>query len=216
MKRVFKYRFSRRTLYLSAFYILVLALIGLGLHSLYIGGYLSAWFVSLVVALFALMSLSIPRKMVVKKATVEILCLLDMTEIPRMEIASVQRVDPRQMRWVDSSVRRIRILRLLRLLFRPENVRESGRLRFGVEESGGDRRHLRTTLLRFVHPGRRTRRPAAIRMKKSARRRALSSIPVSSHLFPFEYLHQPVRQIGVLHHAVDALGARTVKIRREP
>lgn len=30
MKRVFKYRFSRRTLYLSAFYILVLALIGLG------------------------------------------------------------------------------------------------------------------------------------------------------------------------------------------
>ena len=82
MKRVFKYRFSRRTLYLSAFYILVLALIGLGLHSLYIGGYLSAWFVSLVVALFALMSLSIPRKIVVKKATVEILCLLDMTEIP--------------------------------------------------------------------------------------------------------------------------------------
>ena len=80
MKRVFKYRFSRRTLYLSAFYILVLALIGLGLHSLYIGGYLSAWFVSLVVALFALMSLSIPRKIVVKKATVEILC--------------------RQMRWV--------------------------------------------------------------------------------------------------------------------
>ena len=60
----------------------------------------SAWFVSLVVALFALMSLSIPRKIVVKKATVEILCLLDMTEIPRMEIASVQRVDPRQMRWV--------------------------------------------------------------------------------------------------------------------
>lgn len=46
------------------------------------------------------MSLSIPRKIVVKKATVEILCLLDMTEIPRMEIASVQRVDPRQMRWV--------------------------------------------------------------------------------------------------------------------
>lgn len=53
-----------------------------------------------MVALFALMSLSIPRKIVVKKATVEILCLLDMTEIPRMEIASVQRVDPRQMRWV--------------------------------------------------------------------------------------------------------------------
>ena len=144
MKRVFKYRFSRRTLYLSAFYILVLALIGLGLHSLYIGGYLSAWFVSLVVALFALMSLSIPRKIVVKKATVEILCLLDMTEIPRMEIASVQRVDPRQMRWVVPL--------------------------FGGYGFFGYYGYY------FVHPGRRTRRPAAIRMKKSARRRALSSI----------------------------------------
>ena len=165
MKRGFKYRFSRRTLYLSAFYILVLALIGLGLHSLYIGGYLSAWFVSLVVALFALMSLSIPRKIVVKKATVEILCLLDMTEIPRMEIASVQRVDPRQMRWVVPLFGGYGFFGYYGYY-----------LRFGVEESGGDRRHLRTTLLRFVHPGRRTRRPAAIRMKKSARRRALSSI----------------------------------------
>ena len=100
MKRVFNYRLSRRTLSLSACYVVVLALIGMGLHSLYIGGYLSAWFLSLVVALFALMSLSIPRKIVVKDATVEILCLLDMTEIPRIEIASVQRVDPRQMRWV--------------------------------------------------------------------------------------------------------------------
>ena len=30
----------------------------------------------------------------------EILCLLDMTEIPRIEIASAGRVEPRQMRWV--------------------------------------------------------------------------------------------------------------------
>ena len=100
MKRVFKYRFSRRTLLLSALYLAVLALIGAGLHRLYIGGYLSAWFLSLVGALVALMALSIPRKIVVKPATVEILCLLDMTEIPRIEIASAGRVEPRQMRWV--------------------------------------------------------------------------------------------------------------------
>ena len=100
MKRVFKYRFSRRTLLLSALYLAVLALIVAGLHRLYIGGYLSAWFLSLVGALVALMALSIPRKIVVKPATVEILCLLDMTEIPRIEIASAGRVEPRQMRWV--------------------------------------------------------------------------------------------------------------------
>lgn len=100
MKHTFRYRFSRKTLYLSAFYIAILVLIGVGLHQLYIGGYLSAWFLSLVGALVALMALSIPRKIVVKPATVEILCLLDMTEIPRMEIASVQRADTHQMRWI--------------------------------------------------------------------------------------------------------------------
>jgi len=100
MKRVFKYRFGRRTIYLGACHIVVLALVGEGLRSLYIGGYLSAWFVSLVAAFFALMALSIPRKIVVTDATVEILCLLDMTEIPRIEIASVRRVDPQQMRWI--------------------------------------------------------------------------------------------------------------------
>ena len=168
MKRVFKYRFSRRTLYLSAFYILVLALIGLGLHSLYIGGYLSAWFVSLVVALFALMSLSIPRKIVVKKATVEILCLLDMTEIPRMEIASVQRVDPRQMRWVVPLFGGYGFFGYYGYYFDLKTFEKVVVYASELEESGGDRRHLRTTLLRFVHPGRRTRRPAAIRMKKSA------------------------------------------------
>ena len=100
MKRVFPYRANRRTLYLSLLHIVVLALAGWGLRSLYVGGYLSAWFLSLVGALVALMALSIPRKIVVREATVEILCLLDMTEIPRIEIASVQRIDRRQMRWI--------------------------------------------------------------------------------------------------------------------
>ena len=98
MKQVFKYRFSRRTLYLSAFYILVLALIGLGLHSLYIGGYLSAWFVSLVVALFALMSLY-PAQDRGQEGHGRDLCLLDMTEIPRMEDRLRTTGRPRQMRW---------------------------------------------------------------------------------------------------------------------
>ena len=100
MKHVFPYRANRRTLYLSLLHIVVLALAGWGLRSLYVGGYLSAWFLSLVGALVALMALSIPRKIVVREATVEILCLLDMTEIPRIEIASVQRIDRRQMRWI--------------------------------------------------------------------------------------------------------------------
>jgi len=97
-EQIFKYRFGRRMYYLSVLYVAAFALIVVMLHTLYAGGYLSAWFLSLVIALFALFSLSIPRKIVVKPTTVEILCLLDMTEIPRPEIAAVRRVSTRRMR----------------------------------------------------------------------------------------------------------------------
>ena len=50
-------------------------------------------------ALIALMSLSIPRRIVVSDEMVEIRCLLDITEIRRDEIASVRRVDARRMQW---------------------------------------------------------------------------------------------------------------------
>lgn len=97
--KVFKYRFSHRTLSIGVLYLVVLGLVVAELRQLYVGGYLSAWFLSVVFACMALMALSIPRKIVVRDATLEILCLLDMTEIPRIEIASVRRVSRRQMRW---------------------------------------------------------------------------------------------------------------------
>ena len=56
-------------------------------------------FTSFIVALIALMSLSIPRRIVVTDEKVEVRCLLDITEIRRDEIASVRRVDPRRMKW---------------------------------------------------------------------------------------------------------------------
>lgn len=46
-----------------------------------------------------LMSLSIPRRIVVTDEKVEVRCLLDIREIRRDEIASVRRVDPRRMKW---------------------------------------------------------------------------------------------------------------------
>ncbi len=100
MKQTFRYRFGRRTLYRSALYLLFLALLGGGLYHLYEGGYLSAWFTSFIVALLALMALSIPRSIVVGDDVVEIRCLLDITEIRRDEIASVRRVKPSRMKWV--------------------------------------------------------------------------------------------------------------------
>ena len=99
MQSVYKYRFSRRTIYMSIVYLAVFALLGWALYHLYEGGYLSAWFTSFIVALIALMALSIPRKIVVSEDRVEVRCLLDITEIRRDEIASVRRVETRRMKW---------------------------------------------------------------------------------------------------------------------
>ena len=99
MQSIYKYRFDRRTIYWTLVYLVVFILLGGLLYHLYEGGYLSAWVTSFIVALIALMSLSIPRRIVVSDKTVEIRCLLDITEIRRDEIASVRRVDARRMQW---------------------------------------------------------------------------------------------------------------------
>ena len=99
MEKTYKYRFSRRAIYWTLVYLVVFVLLGWLLYHLYEGGYLSAWFTSFIVALIALMSLSIPRRIVVTDEKVEVRCLLDITEIRRDEIASVRRVEPRRMKW---------------------------------------------------------------------------------------------------------------------
>ena len=79
MEKIYKYRFSRRTIYWTLIYLVVFGLLGGLLYHLYEGGYLSAWFTSFIVALIALMSLSIPRYIVVTDEKVEVRCLLDIT-----------------------------------------------------------------------------------------------------------------------------------------
>ncbi|WP_295940569.1 PH domain-containing protein [uncultured Alistipes sp.] len=98
MEKTYKYRY-RRTIYWTLFYLVVFILLGGLLYHLYDGGYLSAWFTSFIVALIALMSLSVPRRIVVTDDKVEVRCLLDITEIRRDEIASVRRVDPKRKKW---------------------------------------------------------------------------------------------------------------------
>lgn len=100
MQNTYKYRFDRHTIYWTAIYLIIFALLGGVLYYLYEGGYLWAWFTSFVVALIALMALSIPRKIVVTDETMEIRCLLDITEIRRDEIAAVRRVETKQMKWI--------------------------------------------------------------------------------------------------------------------
>lgn len=65
--------------YRAAAFIGVFILLGWLLYHLYAGGFISAWFTSCVVALIALMALSIPRRIVVTEEKVEVRCLLDIT-----------------------------------------------------------------------------------------------------------------------------------------
>ena len=51
-------------------------------------------------ALIALMALSIPRKIVVTDQSVQVRCLLDITEINRSEIAAVRKVGTAHMKWI--------------------------------------------------------------------------------------------------------------------
>ena len=96
---IYKYRFGRSAYYGAVVYLALFGLLGWLLFHLYEGGYLSAWFTSFIVAIIALMALSIPRKIVVTEDRVEIRCLLDITEVRRDEIASVRRVEPGRMKW---------------------------------------------------------------------------------------------------------------------
>lgn len=100
MTHTFRYRCDRRTLYWTLVYVVVYIGLGFGLYYLYEGDYLSAWFTSCVGALLVLMALSIPRKIVIDDAKLEVRCLLDLTELPRAEIASVRKVERQEMRWV--------------------------------------------------------------------------------------------------------------------
>ncbi len=99
-EKVYPFRFSRRVWILSFVYLAIFFALAAALYLLYEGGYLSAWFSSCIVALLALMSLSIPRKLRVDDKRLRVDCLLDVTEIPLEEIATVRRVDRSEMKGI--------------------------------------------------------------------------------------------------------------------
>lgn len=98
--RVFKYKTNRSTRYWTGFHLIIIAVLSLLTLHLYDGGYISAWFVSCVVAAIALMVLSVPRKIVVTDKRLLVRCVLDITEIQRSDIASVRIVEQSEMQWI--------------------------------------------------------------------------------------------------------------------
>lgn len=93
----YRYRIDRRTWYWTLLYVVAYLALGIGLYLLYEGGYFSAWFSTSIGALLILMVLSIPRKLVLTDQTLSVQCLLDVTELPREEIATIRRVEEEEL-----------------------------------------------------------------------------------------------------------------------
>lgn len=100
MEQIFRYTFGRRTRWVSIGVLALIVAAVCALYLLYDGGYISAWFLSVTVAIIALCVLSIPRQIRINEATIEIHCVLEMTEIELIDVASVVRVERQQIKWL--------------------------------------------------------------------------------------------------------------------
>ncbi|MBQ6581617.1 MAG: hypothetical protein IIX32_06455 [Alistipes sp.] len=99
MRSSFRYHFDRRTIFVSILALVLCAGGAVLLYMLYMGGFFSAWFVSFVMAIFALMILSIPRRIILLDNKLEIQCVFDITEIDLQEISRIRKVSNRRLRW---------------------------------------------------------------------------------------------------------------------
>ena len=100
MKRCFNFKFNRRAKIHTAVTFIAVTVAAVIIYHLYTGGFFSAWFISVVCALAALMILSIPRRIVLLDNRLEIQCVCDITEIELCEIASIKKVSRKDMRWM--------------------------------------------------------------------------------------------------------------------
>lgn len=100
MKRSYKFHTDRFVMIFSVIIILVGVLGVWVLYELYTGGFVSAWFSSVIIAIALLMLLSVPRRIVLLDNTLEVQCISDITEIPLDEIEHIHTIPRSKMRWM--------------------------------------------------------------------------------------------------------------------
>ena len=96
-EKIYKYRLGKKVVYSSALYILLVVGLSVLFAFIYEGGYISAWFISLILAVLALMILSIPRRVVVDEEGMEIQCIAEDTTLLHNDIAHIRKVEKREM-----------------------------------------------------------------------------------------------------------------------
>jgi hypothetical protein len=81
--------------------LIILCAVGVWLlYDLYTGGFISAWFASIVVALILLMFLSVPRRVSIIGNAMEIQCVSDITEIQIDEIEYIRLIPRKRLWWI--------------------------------------------------------------------------------------------------------------------
>ena len=95
----YKYTMDKKTKYRTVVHFLIFAGVATGLFILFEGGYILAWFISIIVAVIALMALSIPRKVIVGQDGIDICCISDYTYIDYNEIAAVRTVECSELKY---------------------------------------------------------------------------------------------------------------------
>ena len=93
MEKIYRYRISKCIIYTTAIYAAIFIGVAVVLAIVFNGGYISAWFLSLILAILALMALSTPRRIVVDEEGIEIQCIAKDIDLSYEDIVSVQRVD---------------------------------------------------------------------------------------------------------------------------
>lgn len=93
MERIYKYRFGKRMIYSSILYIVLFVALSVILAVIFKGGYVSAWFISLILAVIALMMLSIPRRIIIDEEGIEIQCITEDTSLSYDSIVDIRKVE---------------------------------------------------------------------------------------------------------------------------
>ena len=96
-ERIYRYKLGRKVIYSSIIYILLFVGVSVLLAFVYEGGYISAWFISLILAVLSLMILSIPRRVVTDEEGIEIQCIAEDTTLAYEDIARIRKVEKREM-----------------------------------------------------------------------------------------------------------------------
>ena len=97
-EKTYKYHLGKIVIYTSILYLTAFIGLSVLLGFIYEGGYISAWFISLILAVLALMVLSIPRKVVLADDGIEIHCISDYTLLEYADIASIRPVERKEMK----------------------------------------------------------------------------------------------------------------------